>query len=160
MAIAKEPFGSTSAGRNVDAFVFTNVNGVKVKIINYGATIVSVEVPDRAGHPTDVVLGFDDMAGYQSADSPYFGACCGRYANRIAEGRFRLDGVEYSLALNNGPNALHGGLIGFDKMVWEAEIIGDALRLSLTSPDGEGGYPGMLKVALAINVGEFRARAT
>ena len=159
MAIAKEPFGSTSAGRNVDAFVFTNVNGVKVKIINYGASIVSVEVPDCAGHPTDVVLGFDDMAGYQSAGNPYFGACCGRYANRIAEGRFRLDGVEYSLALNNGPNALHGGLIGFDKMVWEAEIIGDALRLSLTSPDGEGGYPGMLKVALTYSLndeGELR----
>ncbi len=146
MSIVKEPFGKTAAEQDVEAFVFTNANGLSVKIINYGATIVSVVVPDRDGNLVDVVLGFDDMAGYQGAGNPYFGACCGRYANRIAKGRFSLDGVEYSLAVNNGPNALHGGLAGFDKKIWDAEIVGDVVKMSLTSPDGEGGYPGTLKV--------------
>ena len=147
MGIAKEFFGQTSDGQGVEAFVFTNANGLSVKIINYGATIVSIEVPDREGNLADVVLGFDDMVGYQSADNPYFGACCGRYANRIAKGRFALDGVDYSLAVNNGPNALHGGLVGFDKKIWDAEIIdGNAVKMSLTSPDGDEGYPGTLKV--------------
>ncbi len=146
MSITKEGFGETNDGQRVDAFTFENANGMTVKIINYGATIVSVEVPDRDGVMTDVVLGFDDMEGFQSLENPYFGACCGRYANRIAKGRFSIDGVEYSLATNNGPNALHGGLIGFDKKVWSAEIAGDSVRMSLTSPDGDEGYPGRLKV--------------
>ena len=146
MSITKEGFGETNDGQRVDAFTFENANGMTVKIINYGATIVSVEVPDRDGVMTDVVLGFDDMEGFQSLENPYFGACCGRYANRIAKGRFSIDGIEYSLATNNGPNALHGGLIGFDKKVWSAEIAGDSVRMSLTSPDGDEGYPGRLKV--------------
>lgn len=148
MSIVKESFGQTRDGQNVEAFFFTNTNGVMAKIINYGATIVSVEAPDRAGRMTDVVLGFDDMAGYQGADNPYFGACCGRFANRIAGGKFTLDGVEYSLAVNNEPNALHGGWLGFDKKVWEAEIVGDSVRMSLTSPDGEEGYPGTLRIEI------------
>lgn len=159
MGIKRESFGQTSEGANVDAFVLENANGVKVKVISYGATIVSVEAPDRDGNIADVVMGFDDMVGYQSADNPYFGACCGRYANRIAKGKFSLDGTEYTLALNNGPNALHGGLVGFDKRVWDAEIIGDAVKMSIVSPDGEEGYPGTLKVELTYSLndeGELR----
>ncbi len=159
MAAIKESFGQTTEGQAVDAFILENAAGVKVKIINYGAAIVSVDAPDRHGQPADVVLGFDDMAGYQSADNPHCGCCCGRYANRIAKGKFTLDGVDYSLATNNGPNALHGGLIGFDKKMWDAEIAGDAVRMSLTSPDGDEGYPGTLKVTLTYslnNDGELR----
>ncbi len=159
MAVIKESFGQTTGGQAVDAFILENAAGVKVKIINYGATIVSVEAPDRHGRLADVVMGFDDMAGYQSADNPYFGACCGRYANRIAKGKFAFDGAEYSLAVNNAPNALHGGLVGFDKKMWAAEIAGDAVRMSLTSPDGDEGYPGTLKVTLTYslnNDGELR----
>ncbi len=159
MSIKKESFGKIAAGQDVDVFVFENAGGMQVKIINYGATVVSVVVPDREGKLADVVLGFDDMAGYQSADNPYFGACCGRYANRIAKGRFSLGGVDYSLAVNNGPNALHGGLIGFDKKIWEAEMVGEAVKMSLTSPDGDEGYPGTLKVEITYSLtdaGEFR----
>ncbi len=149
MGILKEPFGNTTDGKNVEAFVFTNANGMKLKAINYGATIVSVEAPDRDGRLADVVLGFDDMVGFQSLENPYFGATCGRYANRIAKGKFTLDNVEYSMALNNGENALHGGRVGFDKKIWAAEIVGDnAVKMSLTSPDGEEGYPGTLKVEI------------
>lgn len=158
MRVSKESFGQTNDGRPVDAFVLEN-GGVRVKVINYGATIVSVEAPDRDGSLADVVLGFDDMAGYQRADNPYFGACCGRYANRIANGRFSLDGVEYQLTINNPPNALHGGEVGFDKRIWDAEIDGSAVRMILVSPDGEEGYPGTLKVTLAYSLndeGELR----
>ena len=144
MSVTREPFGETTDGRPVDAFIFENSRGIKVKLINYGAAIVSVEVPDRHGNMADVVLGFDDMEGYQGADNPFFGACCGRYANRIAGGRFTLDGVDYSLAVNNGPNTLHGGQVGFDKKMWGAEVVDDAVRMSMTSPDGEEGYPGTL----------------
>jgi aldose 1-epimerase len=159
MGIVKESFGQTSAGQAVDAFIFENANGIRVKVINYGATIVSIEAPDCDGNLADVVLGFDDMAGYQRADNPYFGCCCGRYANRIAKGRFTLEGMEYLLAVNNGENALHGGLIGFDKKSWNAEIAGDAVIMSLISPDGEEGYPGTLKVELTYRLsddGELR----
>ncbi len=159
MSVVKETFGETSDGLAVDVFVFGNATGLKVKIINYGATIISVEVPDRDGQLADVALGFNDMMGYQGADNPYFGACCGRYANRIANGKFTLDGAEYSLAINNGPNALHGGLVGFDKKIWAAEIIGDSVKMSITSPDGEEGYPGTLKVEITYSLddeGELR----
>ena len=163
MSITKEPFGKTAAGQNVDTFTFENANGVRVRIINYGATMLSVEVPDRKGSLADVVLGFDDMEGCQSADNPYFGACCGRYANRIAEGKFTLDDENYSLAVNNGPNALHGGLVGFDKKLWTAEVAGESVKMSLVSPDGEEGYPGTLKVEIIYslnNAGEFKIEYT
>jgi aldose 1-epimerase len=149
MSVTKAAFGSCSDGQPIDEYILENAGGLKVGIINYGATIVSIEAPDRDGILADVVLGFDDMTGYQSPDNPYFGACCGRYANRIAGGRFCVDGVEHSLAVNNGPNSLHGGLVGFDKKIWDGAIIGDrAVRMSLISPDGEEGYPGTLKVML------------
>lgn len=149
MSIVKKPFGKTAGGRAVAAFVLENRNGVKATVITYGAALVSVETPDRDGRMADVVLGFDDLAGYQSAANPYFGACCGRYANRIAQGRFALDGKEYALATNNGPNALHGGWVGFDKQVWDAEIVGESVVMTLVSPDGDEGYPGTLAAELS-----------
>lgn len=152
MAVVKEPFGQTGDGLAVDAFVMENAHGVRVRVINYGATIVSIEAPDREGKYTDIVLGFNDMSGYQSPDNPHFGCCCGRYANRIAQGRFTLDGVEYLLAVNNGPNSLHGGWLGFDKKIWDTEVIGDKVCMSLVSPDGDEGYPGTLKVTLTFSL--------
>ncbi len=154
MGIEQEYFGKTGDGREVAAFVLSNAGGMHVKVASYGAMIVSIEVPDRGGRMADVVLGFDALGGYLGKDNPYFGACCGRYANRIAKGRFSLDGVEYSLAQNNGPNALHGGLAGFDKKVWDAKIEGDSVRMSFASPDGEEGYPGTLKIELAYSLSE------
>jgi aldose 1-epimerase len=159
VGIAQESFGKSRDGRAVEAFVLTNSGGIRVRLINYGATIVSVETPDRSGHTADIVLGFDDLAGYHGPDNPYFGATCGRYANRIAGGRFLLDGTEHSLAANNGPNALHGGSAGFDKKMWDAEILGDAVKMSLVSPDGEEGYPGTLRIELLFSLnddGELR----
>lgn len=158
MSITKEKFGATAAGQNVEAFILDN-GTVKAKVINYGATIVAIEAPDSEGNMDDLVCGFDTMEGYQSAANPYFGACCGRFANRIAGGKFSVDGEEYALATNNGPNALHGGLVGFDKKVWEAEIVDDAVKMTLVSPDGEEGYPGALTVELTYSLnsdGELR----
>lgn len=148
MSIVKESFGQTADGQAVDAFILENVSGVKIKVINYGATIVSIDAPDADGNIDDIVCGFDTIEEYQSDANPYFGACCGRFANRIADGRFSIDGEKYSLAVNNGSNALHGGLVGFDKKVWDAEMSGDAVKMTLVSPDGEEGYPGTLTVEL------------
>jgi galactose mutarotase-like enzyme len=105
----KRSFGKTRTGATVDLYTLTNANGMEVSIMNYGATIVSLKAPDRSGKMADVVLGFDSMDGYLT-DEPYFGAVVGRYGNRIAKGKFKLNGKEYSLATNNGPNALHGGI--------------------------------------------------
>lgn len=149
MSVARGPFGPTAEGHEIDEYILGNANGLKVGIISYGAAIVSIEAPDVQGHMADVVLGFDHTSGYQSAENPYFGACCGRFANRLAKGRFSIDGETYSVAANHGPNSLHGGLVGFDKKIWSAEFIDDrAVRMSLVSPDGEEGYPGALKVRL------------
>lgn len=147
MEIIKEHFGKTADGQAVDAFIMDN-GSITVKVMNYGAAIVSIEVPDADGNVDDIVCGFDTIEAYQSEANPYFGCVCGRFANRIAGGTFRLDGVDYALAVNNGPNSLHGGLFGFDKKVWDAEIVGDTVKMSLVSPDGEEGYPGTLKVEL------------
>ncbi|HVA44872.1 MAG TPA: aldose epimerase family protein [Pirellulales bacterium] len=152
MSVSKSPFGSLPDGRQVDQFTLTNDHGLTVKIINYGAILTSVRVPDKNGKPGEVTLGFDTLAPYL-AGHPYFGATCGRVANRIAKGRFTLDGVEYKLATNNGPNHLHGGLKGFDKALWTAEPIDKpgavGVRLSHVSPDGDEGYPGKLSVTVA-----------
>ncbi len=150
MSVARTAFGqTTTGGEHIDEYILTNTHELRVKIINYGAAIVSIETPDSYGHTADVVLGFDDMCGYESIGNPYFGACCGRFANRLAKGQFSIDGEEYSVATNNGPNGLHGGLVGFDKRIWKAEIVGNsAVKMSLTSPDGEEGYPGTLEVDL------------
>jgi aldose 1-epimerase len=128
-----------------------NANGMEVAVANYGGTVVSVRVPDRSGRFDDIVLGFDELAGYLH-DQSYFGAIVGRYANRIANGRFHLNGVEYRLALNNNGNALHGGLKGFDKVIWDVTNTSTShepsLELTYVSQDGEEGYPGTLRVTV------------
>ena len=147
--VNKKTFGTTADGKAVDIYTLSNAHGVEARVITYGGILVSLRVPDKNGHLDDVVLGFDSFEGY-SKPGPYFGAICGRYANRIAAGKFSVDGKEYTLAKNNGPNSLHGGLKGFDKVVWQAEQFqkqeGVGVILTYTSPDGEEGFPGNLKV--------------
>jgi aldose 1-epimerase len=161
--ITTQPWGSVD-GTPVDLYTLTNSNGMTVKISNYGGIIQSIWVPDRRGRLGNVALGFDNVDDYV-AGSPYFGCITGRYANRIAEGKFTLDGEEYQLATNNGPNHLHGGNVGFDKRIWDATPIeGDddsvGLELTYTSPDGEEGYPGTLDTTVTYtltNDDEIRA---
>ena len=145
--IARAAFGSTRDGRTVEIYTLTNAHGVEMRAITYGGIITSLKVPDRAGHLGDIVLGFDTIDGYLK-DPPYFGALIGRYGNRIAKGQFALDEKTFKLATNNGPNHLHGGVKGFDKVVWSAvpgeDATGVSVTLSRTSPDGEEGYPGNL----------------
>lgn len=147
--VKKDNFGKTNDGQIVDIYTLTNKNGLEAKITNFGGIITSLKVPDRQGKIEDVVLGFDNLDGYLKG-SPYFGALIGRYGNRIAKGRFTLNGVEYKLAVNNGENHLHGGIRGFDKVVWNAKPLkvpnGAALQLTYLSKDGEEGYPGNLSV--------------
>ena len=147
--VSHRPFGKTPDGTPVDLYTFRNANGVEVKICNYGGIVVSFTAPDRSGKMEDVVLGYDSIDDYTKS-SPYFGAIVGRYGNRIAKGKFKLGDKEYTLAVNNGPNALHGGIKGFDKVVWNARIVtspeGPSLELTYTSKDGEEGYPGTLNV--------------
>lgn len=147
--VARSPFGRLPGGKAVDVFTLRNATGVEIRVIPFGGAIVSVRTPDRDGRFADVVLGYDDLAGYRGDDA-YLGAVIGRYANRIRGGRFSLDGREYALAINNGPNHLHGGVQGFDKVLWTAGPLPDAdeigLALAYTSPDGEEGYPGTLEV--------------
>jgi aldose 1-epimerase len=147
----KQAFGTTADGQPVDLYTLTNKNGMEASIITYGGIVMSLKTPDRTGKLEDVVLGFDNLASYLSTN-PYMGAIVGRYGNRIGGGRFKLNGVEYKLAANNGPNALHGGLKGFDKVVWQARDASDGqtqrLELSYLSKDGEEGYPGNLSVTV------------
>jgi len=147
MSITRESWGTTKAGEAVDLYTLENANGMKVKIATYGGIVTELHVPDRDGNPADVVCGFETLAEYE-AGHPYFGALIGRYGNRIAKGRFTLDGKEYTLATNNGENHLHGGNVGFDKKVWKAEPVETdnsvGVKLTYVSPDGEEGYPGTL----------------
>lgn len=148
------PFGKTPEGHVVEAFELTG-GRVKVKVISLGATIQSVQAPDRDGKLANVVLGFDDLAGYLSDANQHFGCTTGRVANRIAKGAFTLDGVEYKLALNNGPNHLHGGVKrSLGKVNWKGEIIGTGVRFTYSSPDGEEGYPGKLDLAVTYSLDE------
>jgi aldose 1-epimerase len=148
----KSSFGELPDRTAVDLYTLTNANGLLAKVTNYGTIITELHVPDRQGSLGDVVLGFDKFAPYLK-EHPFFGATVGRVANRIAKGRFTLDGKTYTLAVNNGPNHLHGGLKGFDKMLWKAEpMAGAAVRFSYTSPDGEEGYPGTLEVTVTMTV--------
>src|SRR5437588_3666728 len=147
--VKKESFGNTSDGEGVDIYTLTNSHGVEAKIMNYGGIVTSLKIPDRNGKLDDVVLGFNNLDAYLK-HNPYFGAIIGRYGNRIAKGRFKLNGVEYKLAVNNGENHLHGGIKGFDKVVWNARVLrvphAAALELTYLSKDGEEGYPGNLSV--------------
>lgn len=152
-AITKQNFGKTNDGLSVDIYTLRNYRGMEARITNYGGIVVSLTAPDRNQRFTDVVLGYNDLDSYLKPPYPYFGAIIGRYGNRIAKGRFTLNGVEYKLAVNNGENHLHGGLIGFDKVVWKAAqnprtAAGPALTLTYLSKDGEEGYPGNLRVTV------------
>lgn len=147
----KKPFGKTPEGQEADLYVLTNKNGAEVAITNYGGAVVSLKVPDRNGKLADVVLGFDNVDGYVN-DKSYFGALVGRYANRIGHAKFVLDGKTYTLAKNNGDNTLHGGIKGFNKALWKANVLsrkgGQFLELSYLSKGGEEGFPGNLKVTV------------
>ncbi len=152
--VTEQPFGSVGS-RRVTLYVLTSPGGAVAKVMTYGATLTSLEVPDRQGRLDDVVLGFDSLEGYL-APEPYFGAVVGRVGNRIARGRFTLNGVPYTLATNDGPNHLHGGKVGFDKVVWDSEVVtgddGQALRLTYVSRDGEEGYPGTCRVSVVYSL--------
>jgi aldose 1-epimerase len=146
----KELFGKISNGKDVFLYTLKNKRGMEAKITNYGGIVVSLLVPDKSGKFDDVVLGYDSLAHYVDSNGPYFGALIGRYGNRIGKGKFKLNGKEYQLATNNGANHLHGGLRGFDKVVWEVDDVtsadGRTLALKYMSKDGEEGYPGNLSV--------------
>ncbi len=147
MSITGKDFGTTPDGKKVELWTLTNANGLTAKIMTYGGIITSLQTPDRNGKFADIVLGYDSLDEYVK-NSPYFGALIGRYGNRIGKGKFTLNGVEYKLATNNGPNHLHGGIKGFDKVVWNAEPVQSktsvGLKLTYLSKDGEEGYPGNL----------------
>jgi aldose 1-epimerase len=155
--IQKSDFGKTKDGLAVEAYTLTNTHGLYARIITYGATLTEMHVPDRDNRDGDVVLGFDNMADYE-AHSPFFGATAGRVANRIANGKFNLDGQEYTLAVNNGPNTLHGGNIGFDKKIWSARtfmtVNGPSAEFHYVSPDMEEGFPGALDVTVTYTLTE------
>ncbi len=150
----REPFG-TIGGKAVEQFTLTNKNGVEIRAITYGGIITSITTPDRTGAMGDIVLGFDSLDGYLGGH-PYFGAIIGRYGNRIAKGRFTIDGTEYKLATNNGPNHLHGGNKGFDKQLWDARLVPgqNGVVFAYTSADGEEGYPGKLTVEITYTLSD------
>ena len=139
---------------SVFQYTLINKNGMLVKILNYGGTVTDIITPDKNGKMGDVILGYDSLSGYRQSGNPYFGCLVGRYANRIANAKFNLEGKEYSLAANNGPNSLHGGWKGFDKTIWSVKSFNDSsLVLSYLSKDGEEGYPGNLSVEVMYSLG-------
>jgi aldose 1-epimerase len=154
--VQKSEFGQTADGQKVDLYTLANGRGMTAKVMTYGIGVTELHVPDARGQTADVVLGFDDLKGYQGQDNPYFGAVVGRVANRIAGGKFTLGGKTYTLAKNDKENSLHGGKGGFDKKVWKAQPItspgGPAVRFTYRSPDGEEGYPGNLDVAVIVTL--------
>ncbi len=151
VTVTRASYGKMPDNTEIEQFTIANKNKVEMKVITYGGIITFLSVPDRNGKLEDVVLGFDNLEGYLNGH-PYFGATIGRYGNRIAKGKFKLDDQEYTLATNNGPNHLHGGVKGFDKVVWKGEPInvdnGAGVRLTYTSADMEEGYPGKLDVVV------------
>lgn len=153
-AVSKQDFGQAD-GKPVYLYTLTNKNGAAVKITNYGGIVTSWTAPDKNGNKSSIVLGFDSLSGYL-AKPPYFGALVGRYGNRIAKGKFKIGDSSYTLATNNGKNHLHGGLKGFDKVVWDAAMVDSvpALTLTYTSKDGEEGYPGTLKVTVVYTLSD------
>lgn len=155
MSLEKTPFGKTKDGQEVDLFTITNKNGLVLKLINYGATVVDVETPDKNGKLANITLSFPKLEGYTQRH-PYFGSTVGRYGNRIAKGKFKIEDTEYTLATNNGPNHLHGGEVGFDAVVWKAEELktdkSAGVKFSYTSKDGEEGYPGKLDTTVTYSL--------
>lgn len=161
MNLKKEPFGIID-GQKVWLFTLTNEKNISIRITNYGGIITAINLPDRQGNMANVCLGFDTLQEYL-AGHPYFGCIVGRFANRIAKGRFTIDGIQYSLAINNGNHSLHGGMRGFDKVLWQAEEIGDSrekgIKLTYYSHHMEEGYPGNLNVEVVYtlnNEGELK----
>ncbi|HEU5404169.1 MAG TPA: aldose epimerase family protein [Terriglobales bacterium] len=149
--VQKSDFGKVD-GQQIYLYTLKNSHGMEVAITNYGAAVVSIKVPDNKGKIGDVTLGYDNVQGYVT-DKSYFGATAGRYANRIAGGEFTLDGKKYQIPRNDGPNALHGGPVGFNKRIWtEKDLSGNAIQMSYLSPDGEEGFPGNLKVAVTFTL--------
>ena len=150
MNIIKEPFGELE-GEKADIYTLTNKNNIEVNITNYGGIVTSIKLPDKSGKFNDVALGYNNLEGYIK-NNTYFGCIVGRYGNRIGNAEFTLDGIKYSLAKNNGENNLHGGIKGFDKVLWDVEPFAgkdfQALKLTYLSRDGEEGFPGNLKVAV------------
>lgn len=159
-SVTQSAFGQLPDGRQVDLFTLHNKAGMEINITNYGGTIVSWTAPDRNGTWEDIVLGCDSLAGYLRG-TPYFGSIIGRYGNRIAKGKFKLEDKTFDLAVNNIGNHLHGGITGFDKVLWQAEILEDspnpALRLTYHSKDGEEGYPGNLDVVVVYTLRDDNA---
>ncbi|MEX1039094.1 MAG: aldose epimerase family protein [Pirellulaceae bacterium] len=151
MHVETGPFGQLADGTKITKYNVDNGNGLKMQLIDYGAIMTSFHAPDKEGNAANINAGFDQLQPYLDG-TPYFGATVGRFANRIAGGKFSIDGKEYTFAINNGQNSLHGGLKGFDKVVWQAETIETeqevGVEFSYTSPDGEEGYPGTLQVTV------------
>jgi aldose 1-epimerase len=152
-SVKKQPFGKTQAGKPVELYTLTNSKGVAAAITNYGGIITSLKVPDRAGKMGDVVLGHASVEGYLK-NAPYLGALIGRYGNRIGKAKFALNGVEYKLPKNDGENTLHGGLKGFDKVLWTAKEVPNGLELTYLSKDGEEGFPGNLSVTVVYTLSD------
>lgn len=156
-SVSSQPFGSSKEGTAVTLYTLKNKDGVEMKVMNYGGIIVSLKVPDKNGVVEDVVLGYDSLSPYLKSN-PFFGALVGRYGNRIANGKFSLDGKTYSLAANDGKNHLHGGVKGFDKVVWTATVVSSSenpsIKLAYRSSDGEEGYPGNLDVEVVYTLTE------
>jgi len=149
IAIAPGAFFQKVDGKQVELYTIRNKNGMEMSVTNYGGRIVALMVPDRSGKMEDIVLGYDSLAGYRNSNEQYFGAAIGRYGNRIAKGAFKLDNLDYKLAVNNIPNSLHGGVKGFSSKVWDSVQNGEnEVELTLVSPDMDEGYPGELKVMM------------
>ena len=156
MSVTVSDFGRLPSGESVQCYTITNKHGASASILNYGATWQSMIVPNRKGEMVDVVLGYDTIEDYLK-NHMYLGCTVGRVANRIKNARFTLNGVEYKLAANNGSACLHGGIVGFDKRIWQAQIDGDSVFFSLTSPDGEEGFPGTLSIVVIYSLDEENA---
>jgi aldose 1-epimerase len=150
---AASSFQTEIDGKKTDLYVIKNKSGMQAAFTNYGGRLVSLLVPDKDNKPTDVAIGFDSVSGYVKSTEPYFGATIGRFGNRIAKGKFKLEGKDYQITINNGQNTLHGGKVGFQAVVWDASVTGDSsLVLTHTSKDGDQGFPGNLKVKVTYTV--------